>query len=172
MDGPPSGTVTLLFTDIEGSTGIEGSTRLWEAEPAAMTTALRRHDKILRSAIEGSAGRAAAARVGELADGPADPGAGGAAHGRVRGTRQRLLRPGRQPDGPAGGHRARRAGGAVGHHRGPAVRLAAQAALVILDNCEHVIDEAAAFCSRVVRACPRGPRARRKPSSRRSTWSS
>lgn len=50
MDGPPSGTVTLLFTDIEGST------RLWEAEPEAMTTALRRHDKILRSAIEGTGG--------------------------------------------------------------------------------------------------------------------
>jgi predicted ATPase/class 3 adenylate cyclase len=38
--------VTLLFTDIEGST------RLWEAEPEAMTVGLRRHDEILRSAIE------------------------------------------------------------------------------------------------------------------------
>ena len=42
----PTGTVTLLFTDIEGST------RLWEAEPEAMTRGLRRHDEILRSAIE------------------------------------------------------------------------------------------------------------------------
>ncbi len=42
----PSGTITLLFTDIEGST------RLWEAEPEAMTKALRRHDEIVRSAIE------------------------------------------------------------------------------------------------------------------------
>ena len=42
----PSGTVTLLFTDIEGST------RLWEAEPEAMTRGLRRHDEILRSSIE------------------------------------------------------------------------------------------------------------------------
>jgi predicted ATPase/class 3 adenylate cyclase len=46
----PSGTVTLLFTDIEGST------RLWEAEPEPMTTALRRHDQILRAAIEDASG--------------------------------------------------------------------------------------------------------------------
>ncbi len=42
----PTGTVTLLFTDIEGST------RLWEAEPEAMTRGLRRHDEIVRNAIE------------------------------------------------------------------------------------------------------------------------
>jgi predicted ATPase/class 3 adenylate cyclase len=41
----PSGTVTLFFTDIEGST------RLWEADAVAMAAALRRHDVILRSAI-------------------------------------------------------------------------------------------------------------------------
>jgi predicted ATPase/class 3 adenylate cyclase len=46
----PSGTVTLLFSDIAGST------RLWEAEPDAMAAALRRHDAILREAIEASAG--------------------------------------------------------------------------------------------------------------------
>ncbi len=46
----PSGTVTLLFTDIQGST------RLWEAEPEPMTAALRRHDQILRSAIEDAGG--------------------------------------------------------------------------------------------------------------------
>ena len=45
----PSGTVTLLFTDVEGST------RLWENEPEPMARALRRHDEILRSAI-GQAG--------------------------------------------------------------------------------------------------------------------
>lgn len=50
MDEAPSGTVTLLFTDIEGST------RLWEAEPDAMTAALQRHDKIVRAAIEGQRG--------------------------------------------------------------------------------------------------------------------
>src|SRR5580692_5174131 len=46
----PSGTVTLLFSDIAGST------RLWEAEPDAMGAALRRHDDILRSAIESADG--------------------------------------------------------------------------------------------------------------------
>jgi predicted ATPase/class 3 adenylate cyclase len=46
----PSGTVTLLFTDIQGST------RLWESEPLPMTAALRRHDQILRSAIEDAGG--------------------------------------------------------------------------------------------------------------------
>jgi len=45
----PSGTITLLFTDVEGST------RLWEAEPEPMAQALRRHDKMLRAAI-GQAG--------------------------------------------------------------------------------------------------------------------
>jgi class 3 adenylate cyclase len=46
MSGAPSGTVTLLFTDVEGST------RLWDAERDAMGAALRRHDEILRNAIE------------------------------------------------------------------------------------------------------------------------
>ena len=46
----PSGTVTLLFTDIEGST------RLWEAEPEPMGVALRRHDAILRTAVVAAAG--------------------------------------------------------------------------------------------------------------------
>ena len=42
----PSGTVTLLFTDIEGST------RRWEQQRDAMAEALRRHDELLRTAIE------------------------------------------------------------------------------------------------------------------------
>ena len=47
---PPTGTVTFLFTDIEGST------RLWERDASAMQTALARHDEILRGAIEGHGG--------------------------------------------------------------------------------------------------------------------
>jgi class 3 adenylate cyclase len=43
---PPTGTLTFLFTDIEGST------RLWEQNAQAMQIALARHDEILRSAIE------------------------------------------------------------------------------------------------------------------------
>jgi predicted ATPase/class 3 adenylate cyclase len=46
----PTGTVTLLFTDIEGST------RLWDSESAPMAVALRQHDAILRAAIETAAG--------------------------------------------------------------------------------------------------------------------
>ena len=41
----PSGTVTFLFTDLEGST------RLWEEHPEAMKVALARHDAILRDAV-------------------------------------------------------------------------------------------------------------------------
>jgi len=47
---PPSGTVTFLFTDIEGST------RRWEADPEAMRTALAVHDDVLRASVEGHAG--------------------------------------------------------------------------------------------------------------------
>jgi len=46
----PSGTVTLLFTDIEGST------RLWENHPEAMAIALRRHDELMRSTIQSAGG--------------------------------------------------------------------------------------------------------------------
>ena len=43
---PPSGTVTFLFTDVEGST------ELWEREPEAMRSALELHDGLLRGVIE------------------------------------------------------------------------------------------------------------------------
>lgn len=42
----PSGPVTFLFTDIEGST------ERWERDPAAMAAALARHNELLRDAIE------------------------------------------------------------------------------------------------------------------------
>ena len=45
----PTGTVTFLFTDIEGST------RLWESHAAAMRAALARHDGLLRACIDGRA---------------------------------------------------------------------------------------------------------------------
>ncbi|MBA2783255.1 MAG: tetratricopeptide repeat protein [Rubrobacteraceae bacterium] len=51
MADSPGGTVTLLFTDIEGST------RLWEEKPEAMRSALARHDEILKEAIEQHGGR-------------------------------------------------------------------------------------------------------------------
>ena len=47
----PSGVVTFLFTDIEGST------RRWEADPDVMRTALADHDDVLHTAIEAHGGR-------------------------------------------------------------------------------------------------------------------
>ena len=52
----PSGTVTFLLTDIEGST------RLWESEPEAMEVALRRHDRVLAGVIEEYGGRVITSR--------------------------------------------------------------------------------------------------------------
>src|SRR5437762_13469878 len=46
----PTGTVTFLYTDIEGST------KRWEQAPDAMKAAVERHDVILRNAIESNGG--------------------------------------------------------------------------------------------------------------------
>ncbi len=46
-----SATRTFLFTDIEGST------RLWEHEPARMRVAVARHDALSREAVESTGGR-------------------------------------------------------------------------------------------------------------------
>ena len=46
----PSGVVTFLFTDVEGST------RRWEADADGMRAALAAHDEVLRSAIEAHGG--------------------------------------------------------------------------------------------------------------------
>src|SRR3990172_9163386 len=50
MPGLPTGTVTFLFTDIEGSTP------LWESDPELMSAALQVHNQALRQAIEASGG--------------------------------------------------------------------------------------------------------------------
>lgn len=50
MLSAPSGTITFLFTDIEGST------RRWERDRVAMADALERHDAALREAIEAHGG--------------------------------------------------------------------------------------------------------------------
>ena len=50
MPLPPTGTVTFLFTDIEGST------KIWEDHPDAMRPALARHDGLLRRSIEDNDG--------------------------------------------------------------------------------------------------------------------
>jgi predicted ATPase len=46
----PSGVVTFLFTDVEGST------RRWESDAQAMRAALAAHDEVLRGAIEAHGG--------------------------------------------------------------------------------------------------------------------
>ena len=47
---PPSGVLTFLFTDIEGST------RRWESDADAMRTALETHNRVLRGAVTSHAG--------------------------------------------------------------------------------------------------------------------
>src|SRR4030095_13759078 len=46
----PTGTVTFLFTDIEGST------KLWEGYPEAMKTAHARHESIIREVVAAHGG--------------------------------------------------------------------------------------------------------------------
>ena len=50
MKALPEGTVTFLFTDIEGST------RLWEEYGASMQSALAQHDSLMRREIEAAGG--------------------------------------------------------------------------------------------------------------------
>jgi len=50
MSALPTGTVTFLFTDIEGST------QRWEEHPDAMRAALERHDAVMRAAVETNEG--------------------------------------------------------------------------------------------------------------------
>src|SRR5438105_9028098 len=46
----PTGTVTFLYTDIEGST------KRWEQHPALMKAAVERHDALVRQTIEAHGG--------------------------------------------------------------------------------------------------------------------
>ena len=50
MPSLPTGTVTFLFSDIEGST------KIWEQHPDPMRLALAHHDTLLRQAIEANGG--------------------------------------------------------------------------------------------------------------------
>src|SRR5262245_7073115 len=50
MGDMPVGTVTFLFTDIEGST------RLWQQEEASMRQAVARADQLLRDVLAGHGG--------------------------------------------------------------------------------------------------------------------
>jgi class 3 adenylate cyclase len=46
----PTGTVTFLFTDVEGST------RLWQVDREAMASALALHDELVRDALQSRRG--------------------------------------------------------------------------------------------------------------------
>src|SRR6516225_10103901 len=50
MPDLPTGTVTFLFTDVEGST------RLWEQDPAAMRAATARHDALVEEIVSDRGG--------------------------------------------------------------------------------------------------------------------
>ena len=51
MVAPPTGTVTFVFTDIEGSTS------MWERDAKRMQRALARHDEIMRDVVAAHGGR-------------------------------------------------------------------------------------------------------------------
>ena len=73
MTARPTGTVTFLFTDIEGST------RMWERDRAAMREALERHDSLLRSAIDAAGGYVFSTAGDAFSAAFSDPGAAFAA---------------------------------------------------------------------------------------------
>lgn len=50
MNNLPSGTITFVFTDIEGST------QLWERHPESMKATLAKHDSILSDSIQSNRG--------------------------------------------------------------------------------------------------------------------
>ena len=134
----PTGTVTFLFTDIEGSTQLLGAAARGDARGArpprraaargdrARTAATSSRPSAMPSAPPSppppdalaaalAAQRALAGRA--VGRDRAAAGAHGAAHRRGRGARRRLLRPAAQPRGPPAGGRARRPGPALAGHR-------------------------------------------------------
>ena len=128
----PTGVMTFCLSDIEGST------ELWETDPAAMAEALVRHDEIIAAQVESRGGRflksmgegdstvsvfesapRGARRCGCCHPCPASRTVAGwatsrgpfrAAHGRGRTPRSRLLRADRQPGGPTTRTSGRRPG--------------------------------------------------------------
>jgi len=64
---PPSGVVTFLFTDVEGST------RRWEADADAMRAALAAHDEVLGAATSRFANMRALSRCSRRPLNPLDP---------------------------------------------------------------------------------------------------
>ena len=170
---PPTGDVTFVFTDIEGSTA------LWDRAPDAMTDSLAEHDRRIRSIVDrhhgfvfSTAGDSFAAAFPAAAEYRLVTlsGAGGAGKTRlaVR-VAEELL--GNFPDGlrvaELGAVRdadvlvdeiAQRF--AVTRVAGtPLVRsmaeyIGAQTVLLGLDNCEQIISPTAGLCQDLLTACP------------------
>jgi class 3 adenylate cyclase len=95
----PTGTVTFLFTDIEGSS------RLWDNDRTAMQDALARHDEILQQVFAGHRGFVCAA------------GGDGFTYRRGSGTRRKLFRLSLGSYWSSARCRPRRVDRRVGRHR-------------------------------------------------------
>jgi class 3 adenylate cyclase len=118
----PGGTVTFLFTDVEGST------RLLESWPAGYREALSRHHALLRASVEGHGG-AVFETVGDAVYAVfASPGATGAA---ALGAQRALQR---EPWGRAGGLRVR-----MGLHTGEAEVRGARYFGATLSRCARLM---------------------------------
>lgn len=76
---PPTGTVTFLLTDIEGST------QMWERNPAVMKEALGWHDRVVREAIERNGGYVFSTAGDSFAAAFGDPMQGAAAAVQIQG---------------------------------------------------------------------------------------
>jgi class 3 adenylate cyclase len=126
-------TLAFLFTDIEGSTS------LWERAPEAMRLSLRRHDAILREAIEGAAGEV----VKTTGDGVMA--VFKSACDGVRACQRAQLALGSEPWNEAGPLRVRmglhagEAAASGGDYHGPAVNRAARIATVDLAEARQVL---------------------------------
>jgi predicted ATPase/class 3 adenylate cyclase len=103
--GSPSGTVTFLFTDIEGSTA------LWERDRQAMAAAVERHVALLRTAIDANDG-VLFKTVGDAVQ-AAFPNAPGAIAAAVAAQRALQAEPWSEPPGPLHVRMALHAGEAV-----------------------------------------------------------
>ena len=156
----PSGTVTFLFTDIEGST------KVWESTPESMRKALARHDDILRSTIEAHGGYVFSTAGDGLA--AAFHRAGDALDAATR-AQQQLARE-HWPDAAPIRVRMGLHTGEVeergGDYLGPAVNRAARIMAAghggqVLDERDHGVDRSGVHCP-----CGRAGRSRAPPAQR------
>ena len=118
----PTGTVTFLFTDIEGST------RLWESVPDAMEVALEQHNRLLTEVIEGHGGVVVTSRGEGIVSSQCFP---------ARWPRSRRLAPASSPFMPSRGRRVRRCGCGWGCTPGKHGRAAATASTTGRSTAAH-----------------------------------